>query len=128
VAVAADLELLRGVLGITVGPLDLGALVERTRIDPDQPGQDRADSTSYLVSAGWRLPPRLTLKAQAGRVDGDDFGYENDILVAGADYQLAKGTKVYGLVAASDATLDYPGGLRQDDSGNLFSVGMEHKF
>ncbi|MFP1683406.1 porin [Alloalcanivorax sp. C16-1] len=128
VAVAADLELLRGVLGITVGPLDLGALVERTRIDPDQPGQDRADSTSYLLSAGWRLPPRLTLKAQAGRVDGDDFGYENDIVVAGADYQLAKGTKVYGLVAASDATLDYPGGPRQDDSGNLFSVGMEHKF
>ncbi|MFP1678536.1 porin [Alloalcanivorax sp. C16-2] len=127
-AVAADLELLRGALGVTVGAVDLGALVEHVRLDPDQAGLDRADSTSYLVSAGWRLPPRLTLKAQAGRVDGDDFGYESDILVVGADYKLARGTKVYALLSGSDATVTYPGGVDSDDSGNLFSVGMEHKF
>lgn len=128
VQVSADLELLRGVVGVTLGSVELGALVEHTRIDPDQPGLERGDSTSYLVSAGWRLQPRLTLKAQAGHVDGDDFGYENDILIVGADYQLATGTKVYGLVAAADAELAYPDGRQQDDTGNLLSVGMEHKF
>ena len=117
-----------GAVGVTLGAVDLGALVERTRLDPDQAGLDRADSTSYLVSAGWRLPPRLTLKAQAGRVDGEDFGYESDILVVGADYKLARGTKVYALLSGSDATVTYPGGADDDDSGNLFSVGMEHKF
>lgn len=126
--VAADLELLRGVVGVTLGRLDLGALVERTRIDPDPSGLERGDSTSYLVSAAWQLPPRVTLKAQAGHVDGDDFGYDNDILVVGADYQLAKGTKVYGLVAASDGEFSYPGSPGRDDTGNLLSVGMEHKF
>ena len=127
-ALAADLDLWRGALGVTVGAVDLGALVERVRLDPDQGGLDSADSTSYLVSAGWRLPPRLTLKAQVGRVDGKDFGYESDILVVGADYKLARTTKVYALLSGSDATITYPGGADNDESGNLFSMGMEHKF
>jgi len=126
--VDADRDLLRGTLGLALGALDLGAMVEQLRIDPDAAGADRADATSYVVSAGWRLFPRLTLKAQAGRFDGDDLGYEDDILTAGADYKLGQQTKVYGLVSASDATVTYPGGLDGDDSGSLFSVGMEHKF
>ena len=126
--VDADRDLLRGTLGVTLGELDLGAMVEQLRLDPDAAGADRLDATSYLLSAGWRLLPRVTLKAQAGRFDGDDFGYEDDILTAGADYKLGRQTKVYGLVSSSDATITYPGGVDADDSGSLFSVGMEHKF
>ena len=126
--VDADRDLLRGTLGVTLGELALGAMVEQLRLDPDAAGADRLDATSYLLSAGWRLLPRVTLKAQAGRFDGDDFGYEDDILIAGADYKLGRQTKVYGLVSSSDATITYPGGVDADDSGSLFSVGMEHKF
>lgn len=126
--VDADRDLLRGTLGVTLGELALGAMVEQLRLDPDAAGADRLDGTSYLLSAGWRLLPRVTLKAQAGRFDGDDLGYEDDILTAGADYKLGRQTKVYGLVSSSDATITYPGGVDADDSGSLFSVGMEHKF
>jgi predicted porin len=126
--VDADRDLLRGTLGVTLGELALGAMVEQLRLDPDVAGADRLDGTSYLLSAGWRLLPRVTLKAQAGRFDGDDLGYEDDILTAGADYKLGRQTKVYGLVSSSDATITYPGGVDADDSGSLFSVGMEHKF
>jgi len=126
--VDADRDLLRGTLGVTLGELALGAMVEQLRLDPDAAGADRLDGTSYLLSAGWRLLPRVTLKAQAGRFDGDDLGYEDDILTAGADYKLGRQTKVYGLVSSSDATITYQGGVDADDSGSLFSVGMEHKF
>lgn len=126
--VDADRDLLRGTLGVSLGALDLGAMVEQLRLDPDAAGADRLDATSYLVSAGWQLLPRVALKAQAGRFDGDDFGYEDDILTAGADYKLGRQTKVYGLVSSSDATITYPGGVDADDSGSLVSVGMEHKF
>lgn len=126
--VDADRDLLRGTLGVTLGELALGAMVEQLRLDPDAAGADRLDGTSYLLSAGWRLLPRVTLKAQAGRFDGDDLGYEDDILTAGADYKLGRQTKLYGLVSSSDATITYPGGVDADDSGSLFSVGMEHKF
>ena len=49
VTVAADLDLLRGTLGMALGDLELGAMVEQVRIDPDVSGADRADGTSYMV-------------------------------------------------------------------------------
>ena len=45
VTVAADLDLLRGTLGMALGDLELGAMVEQVRIDPDVSGADRADGT-----------------------------------------------------------------------------------
>jgi|TARA_B100000614_G_scaffold136723_1_gene121690 predicted porin len=128
VTVAADLDLLRGTLGMALGDLELGAMVEQVRIDPDVSGADRADGTSYMVSAGWQLLPRVKLKAQAGRFDSSDLDYESDILAAGADYKLGKQTTLYGLVSGSDVDYTYANGTGDDDSGSLFSVGMEHKF
>ncbi|ASK33502.1 porin [Alcanivorax sp. N3-2A] len=127
-AVAGDLDLVRAALGVKLGPWDLGAMVEQLRLDPDLSGASRSDGTSYLVSAGYRMTPRLTLKAQAARFDSDDLGLENTTATGGADYALGRNTKVYGLVSLSDAKISYPGGLNDDQDGTLASVGMEHKF
>lgn len=125
-AVDADLDLIRGTLGVNLGQVELGAMVEELRLDPDVSGAKRADATSYLLSAGWQVLPRVKLKAQASRFDGDDFDYESDIVTAGADYQLGGQTKLYGLVSSSDVDVTGPAGV--DKRGSLVSAGVEHRF
>ncbi|WP_133490646.1 porin [Alcanivorax sp. 24] len=126
--VPADRDVLRGALGMRVGNLSLGAIVEELRLDPDYPGASRLDGTSYLLSAGLAMSPRLTLKAQGGRFDSDDLGYTLTTGTVGADYKLGAQTTAYTLLSVSDADVDDSAAGYDDGKGGLVSVGLAHKF
>ncbi|MGB1498224.1 porin, partial [Alloalcanivorax venustensis] len=68
---------------------------------------------------------RVKLKAQYGMVDGDQTDNEGTQYAFGADYKLAKNSKVY----AYFNELTYEDGTTGDEEEErTLGVGMEHKF
>lgn len=132
VVTPSDRQLIRGSIGTSLdGGLELGAIVEMFEYDPDLAGADSVDGTSLLVSGKIATSDRFAIKAQLGMLDSSDLEAEVTTITAGADYMLGKTTKVYGLVSMSDAEIDAASPLAAagtDESGNLISFGMEHKF
>jgi len=82
------------------------------------------DESGFFVSAAYQLDEKTILKAQYGSIEDDADGDEEETLSLGADYKLAKGTKVY--VFYTDNTDSSTGAA--DDEDTAFGLGMEHKF
>ena len=64
------------------------------------------------------------MKAQYGSIEDDADGDKEDSLSLGADYKLAKGTKLY--VFYTDNTDSSVG--EADSEATAYGLGMEHKF
>ena len=56
------------------------------------------DESGYFVSAAYKLDNNITLKAQYGAIEDDVDGDEEQTLSLGADYKLAKNTKVFAFL------------------------------
>ncbi|HAZ94984.1 MAG TPA: porin [Porticoccaceae bacterium] len=82
------------------------------------------DESGFFVSAAYQLDKKTTLKAQYGSIEDDVDGDEEETLSLGADYKLAKSTKVY--VFYTDNTDSSTGVANDEDTA--FGLGMEHKF
>jgi predicted porin len=82
------------------------------------------DESGYFVSAAYKLDSAITLKAQFGSIEDDADGDEEETLSLGADYKLAKSTKLY--VFYTDNTDSEVGSA--DSENSAFGLGMEHKF
>ena len=103
----------------------LGALVQSSEIsDEDKYGV--ADETGYVASLAWKLDSwKLKVQYAAADIDEDaDKDAEKISLVLGADYKLAKTTKVYGYFASDEQT--DTAGVKEEQS--TFGLGLEHKF
>lgn len=108
---AEDSNVLRGVLQANLGDFQLGALYE-------------TDDTNGNTNDGWVLSGEYkvgswALKAQVGQSDIKAEGVETYSL--GADYKLAKSTKVFAFYTDNTADNDVI-----EDS--YLGLGMEHKF
>lgn len=114
------LDIVRLVAGYGIGALKLGALYQVAE-ESEGDGEER----SMLVSAAYGLD-RVTLKAQYGQTRAEGTaGNDGEITLAavGADYRLAKASKVYTYFARVEGD---DGNLSLDDS--TFGIGMEHRF
>jgi len=82
------------------------------------------DESGYFVSAAYKLDSAITLKAQFGLNEDDADGSEEETLSLGADYKLAKSTKLYVFYTDNtDTDVD-----SKDPESSTFGLGMEHKF
>ena len=119
-----DLLRLAGNVAVT-DAVTLGALYQTSEInDEDENGV--ADESGYALSVAWKIDS-WKLKAQYAAADIDkdaDDDAEKTSLVLGADYKLAKATKVYGYFAADEQT--DTAGVKDEQS--TFGLGLEHKF
>jgi predicted porin len=82
------------------------------------------DESGYFVSAAYNIDSNITLKAQYGEIEDDVDGDEEQTMSLGADYKLAKNTKLF--MFYTDNT-DSKVGLT-DNQFSAFGIGMEHKF
>ena len=82
------------------------------------------DESGFFVSAAYKLDSAITLKAQFGSIEDDVDGDEEETLSLGADYKLAKSTKLF--VFYTDNTDSSVGSA--DSENSVFGIGMEHKF
>lgn len=124
VAIAGDQDvdsqdLMRIVAQYKMDALKLGVMYQQ-----NEDNLGTKDESGFFVSAAYQLDNKTTLKAQYGSIEDDVDGDEEETLSLGADYKLAKGTKVY--VFYTDNT-DSTAGVA-DDEDSAFGVGMEHKF
>ena len=111
-------DLMRVVAQNTMDDLQLGIMYQQ-----NEDNLGTKDESGFFVSAAYTID-KTTLKAQYGSIEDDVDGDKEDTLSLGADYKLAKGTKVY--VFYTDNTDSAVGQADTDDSA--FGVGMEHKF
>mgnify|MGYP000974049836 FL=1 len=111
-------DLMRVVAQYTMDDLQLGIMYQQ-----NEDNLGTKDESGFFVSAAYTID-KTTLKAQYGSIEDDVDGDKEDTLSLGADYKLAKGTKVY--VFYTDNTDSAVGQADTDDSA--FGVGMEHKF
>ena len=105
---SATIDITRAVVGLKPGNLELGFLYQM------------AEETSAIVSAAFKID-RVKLKAQYGMTDGDVSDEEVTQISLGADYKLAKASKVYAYGTQLDFDL-------ADEEETIFGIGMEHKF
>ena len=124
IAVAGDQDvdsqdLMRIVAQYKMDALKLGVMYQQ-----NENNLGTKDESGFFVSAAYQLDKKTTLKAQYGSIEDDVDGDEEETLSLGADYKLAKGTKVY--VFYTDNT-DSSTGVA-DDEDTAFGLGMEHKF
>lgn len=108
---AQESDVIRAVVQANLGDFQLGALIEN---------DDTADvkNDGWMVSGKYKLG-NWALKAQYGQSDIVTQGGETYSL--GADYKLAKNTKVFGFYTNESA----------DDNAreaDYFGIGLEHKF
>lgn len=124
-----DTQLIRGSVGVSMdGGLELGAILELFELDPDQPGARKADGRSLLVSGKIAANDRLAFKAQLGMLDSSDLDTEITTITLGTDYMLGKQTTAYALVSLSDVEIEPAPLVKIDESGNVISLGLKHKF
>ena len=124
IAIAGDQDvdsqdLMRIVAQYKMDALKLGVMYQQ-----NENNLGTKDESGFFVSAAYQLDKKTTLKAQYGSIEDDVDGDEEETLSLGADYKLAKGTKVY--VFYTDNT-DSSTGVA-DDEDTAFGLGMEHKF
>src|SRR5690606_19716216 len=129
VTVGVDTQLIRGSAGLSLdGGIELGAIIELFELDPDLPGADKADGRSFLVSGKIAANDRLAFKAQLGMLDSSDLDTEITTISLGTDYMLGKQTTAYALVSLSDVEIEPAPLVKIDESGNVISLGLKHKF
>lgn len=108
---AQDSNVIRGVVQAKLGDFQLGALVE-------------SDDTAGVENDGWMVSGQYklgswALNAQIGQSDISTSGGET--YSVGADYKLAKNTKLFGFY--TNETADSAA-----KEADYFGIGMEHKF
>jgi len=124
VAVAGDQDvkgqdLMRIVAQYKKNALKLGVMYQQ-----NEDNLGTKDESGFFVSAAYKLDSKTTLKAQYGSIEDDADGDKEDSLSLGADYKLAKGTKLY--VFYTDNTDSSVG--EADTDATAYGLGMEHKF
>jgi predicted porin len=124
IAVAGDQDvdsqdLLRIVAQYKIDGLKLGVMYQQ-----NEDNLGTKDESGYFVSAAYKLDSKTTLKAQYGSIEDDADGDKEDSLSLGADYKLAKGTKLF--VFYTDNTDSSVG--EADSDATAYGLGMEHKF
>lgn len=112
-------DLLRIVAQYKIDALKLGVMYQQ-----NEDNLGAKDESGYFVSAAYSLDNKTTLKAQYGSIEDDADGDKEDSLSLGADYKLAKGTKLY--VFYTDNTDSSVG--EADSDTTAYGLGMEHKF
>mgnify|MGYP001984819859 CR=1 FL=1 len=113
------LDITRVAAGLNMDVFEVGALYQ---IAEESEGD--GEENSYVVSGAFKID-RVKLKAQYGMVDGDQTDNEGTQYAFGADYKLAKNSKVY----AYFNELTYEDGTTGDEEEErTLGVGMEHKF
>ena len=109
-------DLLRLVAKYQLDSLQLGFIYqENDGIDDEG---ESVDEEGYFVSAAYKLD-EITLKAQFGSVESDLENKDKETLSLGADYKLAKSTKLFAYYTANEDG---------DTDSDYLGVGMEHKF
>ncbi|MDB9970532.1 porin [Porticoccaceae bacterium] len=124
IAVAGDQDvdsqdLMRIVAQYKIDALKLGVMYQQ-----NEDNMGTKDESGFFVSAAYKLDSKTTLKAQYGSIEDDADGDKEDSLSLGADYKLAKGTKLY--VFYTDNTDSSVG--EADTDATAYGLGMEHKF
>jgi predicted porin len=124
IAVAGDQDvdsqdLMRIVAEYKIDALKLGVMYQQ-----NEDNLGAKDESGFFVSAAYSLDSKTTLKAQYGSIEDDADGDKEDSLSLGADYKLAKGTKLY--VFYTDNTDSSVG--ESDSDATAYGLGMEHKF
>ena len=124
IAVAGDQDvdsqdLMRIVAQYKIDALKLGVMYQQ-----NEDNLGTKDESGFFVSAAYKLDSKTTLKAQYGSIEDDADGDKEDTLSLGADYKLAKGTKLY--VFYTDNTDSSVG--EADTDATAYGLGMEHKF
>jgi predicted porin len=125
-AIAADKDvdfqdLLRIVAQYTYNDLTMGLMYQQNE---HSQGDDILDERGYFISAAYKLGD-TTLKAQYGTVEDDADNDEYDTWSLGADYKLAKSTKLFAYYTKNSETDGSAGDKVKYD---YLGVGMEHKF
>ena len=112
-------DLMRAVAQYKVDALKLGFMYQQNE---NTLGSE--DESGYFISAAYKLDSAITLKAQFGLNEDDADGSEEETLSLGADYKLAKSTKLYVFYTDNtDTDVD-----SKDPESSTFGLGMEHKF
>jgi len=124
IAVAGDQDvdsqdLMRIVAQYKIDALKLGVMYQQ-----NEDNLGTKDESGFFVSAAYKLDSKTTLKAQYGSIEDDADGDKEDTMSLGADYKLAKGTKLY--VFYTDNTDSSVG--EADTDATAYGIGMEHKF
>jgi len=114
-----DQDLMRLVAQYKMDALKLGVMYQQNE---DTLGTK--DESGFFVSAAYKLDSAITLKAQFGSIENDVDGDEKETFSLGADYKLAKSTKLF--VFYTDNTDSSVGSA--DSENSAFGLGMEHKF
>tara|TARA_Y100001934_G_scaffold258806_1_gene329365 strand:+ start:288 stop:1277 length:990 start_codon:yes stop_codon:yes gene_type:complete len=112
---ATTLDITRLAAGIKPANLELGLLYQLAE-EVEGDGED----SSIVASAAVKID-RVKLKAQYGMTDGDQSDEEVTQVSLGADYKLAKASKVYAYGTQLEFDL-------ADTEETIFGIGMEHKF
>ena len=126
IAVAGDQDvdsqdLMRIVAQYKIDALKLGVMYQQ-----NEDNLGTKDESGFFVSAAYKLDSKTTLKAQYGSIENDVNGDDEDTLSLGADYKLAKGTKLYVFYTDNDdAFVDES---KEKDVTAYGCWGMEHKF
>jgi predicted porin len=112
-------DLLRFVAQYQIDALKLGVMYQQNEVN-----LGTKDESGYFVSAAYKLDNNITLKAQYGAIEDDVDSDEEQTLSLGADYKLAKNTKVFAFYTNNtDSAID-----SNDDEFSALGIGMEHKF
>ena len=125
IAVAGDQDvdsqdLMRIVAQYKIDALKLGVMYQQ-----NEDNLGTKDESGFFVSAAYKLDSKTTLKAQYGSIENDVNGDDEDTLSLGADYKLAKGTKLYVFYTDNDdAFVDES----KEKDVTAYGLGMEHKF
>lgn len=109
------LDITRVAAGIKPANLELGALYQIAE-EAEGDGED----SSFVLSAAVKID-RVKLKAQYGMTEADTTDEEVTQVSLGADYKLAKASKVYAYGTQLEKDL-------ADTEKTIFGIGMEHKF
>ena len=112
-------DLLRLVAQYKMDALKLGFMFQE-----NEATDGSKDESGYFVSAAYKLDSAVTLKAQFGSIEDDADGDEEETFSLGADYKLAKNTKLFAFY--TDNTDSEVG--EADSEQTVFGLGMEHKF
>lgn len=114
---AEDVDLLRAVGRVTLGSVQLGALVESY-------DNGVIDEEGALVSALWNLNSSWALKAQYGQSEVRMADGESASL--GADYKATKNITLYSYLTHVENDTEVMVDAPRDD--NYFGLGMDMKF
>lgn len=118
------IDITRVVVGLKPGNVELGALYQMAEEAESAPGMDKGEESSYILSAAFKID-RVKLKAQYGMTEADVTDEEVTQVSLGADYKLAKASKVYLYGTQLERDLDDD---VDDTEETIFGIGMEHKF